>query len=511
MAVVGSILQEIIKRRTQVGPRVQKTPLEHQARALKKLLRRAKDTSFGKVYKFDQILNSKNPIEEFQKRVPIHDYNKMYEKWWFRTVNGEPDVCWPGKIDKFALSSGTSGAPSKQIPVTKSMIRKMRRASIRQMLSLGQHNLPATFYESSILGVGGTTKLKQEGDIQQGDVSGILSGNIPSWFSRFYRPEKPVLEEGDWEKKINMMVENAPNWNIGIVAGLPSWIQILFQKIIDKYELETIHDIWPDFRFLVHGGMAFGPYKNTINELLGKPVDFLETYMASEGFIAFSTGLGSDLKLLLNNGIFFEFVPFNNENFNADNEIVENPTVLSIDQVEEGVDYAILLSTCAGAWRYLIGDTIQFLSKENGELIITGRTKHFISLCGEHLSVDNMDQAIVSASQELGIKIPEYTVTGFKHQNLFAHKWFVGTNDAVDKEQLIKLIDQKLKELNDDYITERNSAIPYLFIETIPVEAFFDFLKHIKKQGGQVKFPKVLKGEMYNKWDNFLKEEKYIG
>lgn len=500
MAVKGNILQNILKGSNRVGSKKEFTPVVHQKRALKKLLRRAKDTSFGKVYRFDKILISDDPMKSFRKFVPIHDYDSMHEKWWFRTLSGEEDVCWPGKISKFALSSGTSGSPSKQIPVSRSQLRKIKRASIKQMMYLNQFEFPVEFFESSVLGVGGSSTLTNIDGRKEGDLSGIISATLPSWFSNLYKPEKEITAMTDWDAKIEEMVKHAPNWDIGIVVGIPAWIQILIEKIIERYNLNNIHDLWPNFSVLIHGGVAFGPYRGNFEKLLGKKIDYMETYLASEGFIAISSGKGTPLKLLLNNGIFFEFISFNEWNFTPDGHIVEYPEVLNISQVEEDVDYAILLSTCAGAWRYMIGDTVRFVNKETAEIVITGRTKHYLSLCGEHLSVDNMNQAIELACKKLNIIIPEYTVTGFAYENLFAHKWYIGSDDNIDKEALLKIIDESLCELNDDYKVERTSALKEVFIETIPLKTFYRFLDHIGKKGAQVKFPRVIKGELLDKW-----------
>jgi hypothetical protein len=210
------------------------------------------------------------------------------------------------------------------------------------------------------------------------------------------------------------------------------------------------------------------------------------------------------MKLALNDHIFFEFVPFNGDNFDADGNLVENPEALMIHQVEEGKDYAILLSTTAGAWRYLIGDTVRFVDKDRCEIIITGRTKHFLSLVGEHLSVDNMNKAIKLASEEMNINIPEYTVAGIPHGLFFAHQWWIACDDAVDTNLLRQKIDNCLKDLNDDYAVERNSALKEVYVNVLPVSKFMEFM-HLKgKIGGQHKFPRVMKGKMFEDWQRFI-------
>jgi hypothetical protein len=216
------------------------------------------------------------------------------------------------------------------------------------------------------------------------------------------------------------------------------------------------------------------------------------------------------MKLVLNNGIFLEFIPFTEENFNSDGDVVINPKTLMLHQVEEGIDYALLITTNAGTWRYLIGDVVRFTNKKESKIIITGRTKHYLSLCGEHLSVENMNKAVSLVSQEFNIDIREFTVAGIPYQSMFAHKWFIGTDDAVDAVLLKQKLDDKLKELNDDYRTERVAALKEVFVEVLPLSAFYDFMKSKGKIGGQSKFPRVIKKAMCEEWETFLQKNSLL-
>ncbi|MEZ7900502.1 MAG: GH3 auxin-responsive promoter family protein [Flavobacteriales bacterium] len=505
MAVKGNILQSVLKGSTRIGSRNEtKTPIQLQKRALKRLLRRAKDTKFGKAYRFNKILKSENELVTYQRFVPIHDYDSIYKSWWKDTINGEEDIAWPGKITKFALSSGTSGSASKQIPVSRSLLRKIRRISLKQIQGLSNFDFPKEFFDTFILGVGGSTSLTKVEKRKEGDLSGIINANLPSFMNVIYKPEKEITDITDWDVKIEKMVDSAPDWNIGIITGIPSWIQILLEKIIDRYKLNNIHDLWPNFGVIVHGGVAFGPYKKNFEKLLGKPIEYMETYLASEGFMAISPGGGASLKLLLNNGIFFEFIPFNDDNFNQDGDLVRYPEVVTVEKVEEDINYAIVLSTCAGSWRYLLGDTIKFLDKEKCEIVITGRTKHYLTICGEHLSVDNITKALEITCEKMEIKVPEFSVTAFAYENLFAHKWYVGSDDNFDKNEFKSILDKELCLLNDDYKTERTAALKEVFIEQLPVSTFYKFLDSIGKKGAQIKFPRVMKGEILQKWIDFL-------
>lgn len=508
MPLLGSIIKRAIDIRNKVPSFFKvKDAGMLQEKTLKKLLRRASATSFGEHYHFHDILKSKDFVQAFKKQVPVHDYNSIYKKWWYRCLNGEPYVCWPGAVKYFALSSGTSEASSKHIPVTASMLRANKRISIKQIFSLAQYDFPKEFYQKGILMIGGSTHLQYNGTYYEGDLSGITVKNIPFWFQHFYKPGRRISKERDWPTKLEEIVKNASRWDIGIICGVPAWLQILLEKIIDYYNVKTIHDIWPNLSIYVHGGVSFAPYKKSFEKLLGKPLVYIETYLASEGFIAFQTRPDTTaMQLVLDNGLFYEFVPFNSKNFDTDNNMVENPEALSINDVEEGAEYALLLSSCAGAWRYLIGDTIKFTCKKNSEIVITGRTKHFLNLCGEHLSVENMNMAVKLMADGLKVDIKEFAVAGIKHDNLFAHKWFIGLDKDVDTDVVKDLIDSHLKVLNDDYRVERIAAIRDIFIELLPTQVFYDYMRSQGKEGAQNKFPRVLKGEQLAEWEAFIKK-----
>ncbi len=482
-----------------------------QIKVLKKLLRKARFTQFGQLYKFDEILLSKHPGKKFQQLVPTYNYSKIYDEWWHKALDGVPDVCWPGVIKFFALSSGTSEASSKYIPITKELIRSNTVTSFRQLISLSKYeNVNKSAIGKGWLMLGGSTELQKGPTYYAGDLSGIQQKNIPFWFLGLglYKPGKKIAKEKEWARKLEEVVENAPDWDIGFIVGVPAWLQLCIEKIIERYQLNNIHELWPNLSFYVHGGVAMEPYKKGFEKLLGKPITYIETYLASEGFLAYQSRQGANgLQLCLSNNIFFEFVPFDDKNFDADGNMADYPEVLMIHEIDENKDYAILISTNAGAWRYAIGDTVRLVNKELNEIIITGRTKHFLSLVGEHLSVDNMNKALQMAAAELNIFIPEFTVAGVPYGNFFAHKWFVGTDDAVDEKQLATLVDNNLKQLNDDYAVERDHALKDMTVQVIPEAKFLKFMNDRGKVGGQHKFPRVLKGELYKDWEKFLTQE----
>jgi hypothetical protein len=488
----------------------QNNPRRQQIRVLKKLLRKARFTAFGQQYRFDEILLSKHPGKKFQELVPTFNYNKIHQEWWHKTLEGIPDICWPGKIRYYALSSGTSEAASKYIPVTNDLLSGNKLVMIRQLFSLRNYeNIPYSSIGKGWLTLGGSTDLQKEGPgYYAGDLSGITQKKAPFWFQPFYKPGKKIAKQKDWNKKLEEIVDKAPDWDIGFIVGVPAWIQMCMEMVIQRYKLNHIHEMWPNLAFFVHGGVSFEPYKIGFEKLLGKPITYIETYLASEGFIAYQDRqFAKGMRLVTSEHIFMEFVPFDDTNFNADGEMIDNPEALMIHEVEEGKDYALLISTSAGTWRYLIGDTVRFVDKDRCEIVITGRTKHFLSLVGEHLSVDNMNKAIQLASEKMNISIPEFTVAGVPHESFFAHHWYVACDDTVDKKQLLQLIDGALKELNDDYAVERKSALKEVFLDVLSEHQFMEFMRSKGKVGGQHKFPRVLKGKMLEDWQAFLKKE----
>ena len=488
-------------------------PQRQQLKVLKKLLKKARFTEFGQTYRFDDILLSADPGKRFQELVPVYDYDKIYDRWWKKTLEGVPDVTWPGKIKYYALSSGTSGSASKYIPVTRDMMRSNTMNYLRQFLSLlGNEDANRRAFAKGFLMLGGATDLtKGKAGWFAGDLSGILAKKRPFWFQTFYKPGGRIAAIKDWNQKLSEIVDHAKEWDIGYIVGIPSWCQMCMEMIIDHYQVKNIHEIWPNFSFFVHGGVSFEPYKKGFERLLGKPIVYVENYLASEGFLGFRAKGTSGINLILNNNIYFEFVPFDDKNFDSEGVMIEKPEAKMVHEVEKGKEYALLMSTNSGVWRYLLGDTVKFINPEKGEILITGRTKSFLSLVGEHLSVENMNRAISLVSEELNISIPEYTVVGFPYETMFAHKWYIVTNDSVDPEKLKKRIDENLRVLNDDYATERDSALKEVFLEVLSEQRFMQFMEQKGKLGDQHKFPRVMKGKMLKEWEQFLLTGTIVG
>ena len=507
----GRIVKTVLQLHRRRASRAKEMPIDTQLETLIKLLEKAAHTAFGQYYQFSEILQSDDIIKSFQERVPIHDYDRIFDTWWSRVLAEEEDVVWPGKTQYFALSSGTSDDTTKYIPVTDDMLTAMQRTSRYMFAKSTQLGLKSSFYGRKFLMLGSSTDLTKKGSLIIGDVSGINVSRVPFLLPRLYKPGKKIARTRDWEQRIEAIAESAKDWDICTVAGSPSWVQLMMERVISYHQVNNIHDIWPNFQVYVSGGVAFGPYKKRFEQLCGKPLIYLDTLYTSEGCLACQTRLDNDnmpMELVLNNSVFFEFVPFNEQHF-QDGNLLSTAKALSIDEVEEEVDYAILLSTCSGAWRYLLGDTVRFFNKELAEIKITGRTKHFLSICGEHLSVDNMNAGIEAMEALFDLTIPEFTVKAVKVDNHFEHHWYIGTDKTiVDTSFFAQKLDEKLASLNDDYATERrDNLLKFIKVHAFPEAWFVEWLKRRGKSGGQAKFPRVMRDEVYAEWLGFLKSK----
>ena len=511
MALLGNIIARSLRLRKQFTLPTA-SPATYQRHALRQLLERGQYTDFGKHYHFAEILGEEvDFITAFRNSVPAHTYNEMYEQWWHLLLEGKENITWPGKVKYFALSSGTSDSASKHIPVTADMIRSIKKVGFKQLYAMSNFKVPSKAYEKGILMLGGTTSLFEKGEYYEGDMSGISAKNMPRWVSSLlYRPGQKISKTPKWEDRIKMIVRKAPHWDVGTICGVPAWVQIVLERIIAYHKVKNIHEIWPNLSIYIHGGVSFEPYREQFKKLLGQPIHFIETYMASEGSFGFQAHPDRPgIKLVLNSGIFFEFVPFNSDNFDEDGNPKKNPSTVLIEQVDETTEYAVMISTCAGAWRYIIGDVVRFTSAKDYEIIIVGRTKQFLSLCGEHMSVDNMNKAIDNVQRKLGITVREFTVAGFAYEGMFAHRWYIGCDDNCGiAPQIRQVIDETLCEINDDYAVERTSALKEVFVEILPNKVFFDYLRSKGKEGAMNKFPRVLKGKQLEEWKAYLEEKK---
>lgn len=503
MPIIGNIIKGFIDVHDKLTD--EKNPVEAQKEVLNHLLKTAKDTAFGKHYKFNEILDAENPSVAFTQSIPYYDYKKIDEEWWQKIHEGQEDVTWPGTPDYFALSSGTTGKTSKRIPVSDEMIASIRNAGIQQVYALSNFDLPSDFFEKGILMLGSSTDLEEVDGHQEGEISGISASNIPTWFRGYYKPGQAISEMDDWDEKVQKIAEEASDWDVGGLSGIPSWMELMLQKVIDYNGVNNIHEIWPNLQVYTSGGVAFGPYEKSFNALLGKPITVIDTYLASEGFIAFQSRPDTDaMRLVTDGGIYFEFVPFDPDFIEHDGSLSKDAPCLTLSEVEPDRDYVLIISTVSGAWRYLIGDTIAFTDIERAEIKITGRTKFFLNTVGSQLSVNKLNDAVQHLEEEFSMKIPEYTICAKRIDGEFYHCWYLGTEDKKDDPKLAIAIDEYLKSANNNYKVARTKALEGVKVTTVESKVFSDWNGRNKKKGGQVKMERVMGEEKFKEWERFV-------
>ncbi len=503
-----SVIGELIKKAIDVTGFIKGDgkPVEEQEAVLKDLLERAKLTAFGKHYDFATLLEQPSVSLAFQEKVPIHDYDKMFAEWWHFLLKGHQNVTWPGGQNYFALSSGTT-SNSKYIPVTDDMLESIKKAGIKQVLSLKNFELPGDFFEKQIMMLGSCTQLIQKDDHEEGEISGISAGNIPVWFRNFYKPGEEIAGIKDWDLKLKRIVEEAPNWDIGSLSGIPSWVEMMLKAIIEHYNLKTIHDIWPNLQVYTSGGVAFEPYRQSFEKLLAHPIIYIDTYLASEGFLAMQRRPDvSSMSLNTNNGIFFEFVPFIDENIDENGCVKQEAEVFTFADAKENENYVLLISTVSGAWRYMIGDTVMITNKELAEIKITGRTKHYLNVVGSQLSVNQMNEAIEQLAKNHQIEIKEFVVGAIHREEEYIHKWLIGTDKLLDNTtEIAQDLDLLLQENNKNYKVARGKALKGVEVELFPINRFYNWSEEKKNLGGQAKIPRVLKEEDFLEMQDYLR------
>lgn len=502
MAVFGELIRKAIDVYGFVTS--EPDPVEAQREVLKNLLTKARLTAFGKKHRFSELLNSNDMIAAFQQEVPIHDYDKLYSDWWHYLLEGHQNVTWPGGQSYFALSSGTTST-SKSIPVTDDMLDSIRKSGIQQVMSLKNFDLPSDFFEKQILMLGSSVSLIEKDDHQEGEISGISAANIPAWFRTYYKPGVDIASISDWDEKVRQIAIEAPKWDIGSLSGIPSWVEMMLKEVIAYNKLNTIHDIWPNLQVYTTGGVAFEPYRKSLETLLARPLIYIDTYLTSEGYLATQKRPDTaSMALIIDNGIFFEFVPFVDENMDEEGRVKQDATVLSLEQAEENTDYVLLISTVSGTWRYMIGDTVMITDKSRSEIKITGRTKHFLNVVGEQLSVHQMNNAMQAMQKQFDMEIKEFVVSAIRKDGEYINKWYIGSNKVVDSLAMAASLDSELSNTNKNYKVARSKSLKGVEAEVIPVEHFYRWSEDFKKLGGQVKIPRVMKE------DDFLEFEQYI-
>jgi hypothetical protein len=464
-----------------------KYPHEVQREGLNKLLKSASDTEWGRMYNYKEIENNR----QFAERVPLQDYESM-KPFIDKMRKGEHQVLWNTEIKWFAKSSGTTSDKSKYIPISNESLEECHFKGGKDMLSIYCNNFPETqlFTGKSLTLAGSLRTVQGLETAYDGDLSAVIVQNLPFLAELARTPNSEITLMEGWNEKIEKLAEATINENVTSLAGVPSWMLILLRYILQKKHVKNIHEVWPNLEVYFHGGVNFSPYVNNFKSIIPKDIFYLETYNASEGFFGIQDQINSkDFLLMLDYGIYYEFIPF------VPNNTSSNKTIL-LQDVELHIDYAMVISTNGGLWRYQIGDTIQFTSLNPYRFKIVGRTKHFINAFGEELMIDNAEQALLIACEKTDATIMEYTAAPiyFDDKESGSHQWLVEFDKAPNDIQFFtELLDNALKNLNSDYEAKRYSDM--LLKPPIIVEAqrgtFFNWLKSKNKLGGQFKVPRL--------------------
>ncbi len=458
------------------------SPVETQKRVFNYLLEKAKNTEFGKDHNFKDIKN----FDDFRKQVPITDYEGLIN-YINKVVDGEKDILWPGKPLYFAKTSGTTSG-AKFIPLTKESMPNHIEAAKNALLLYINETGNNSFVDGKMIFLQGSPKMKEKNGIKIGRLSGITAHYVPSYLQRNRLPSWETNLIEDWEQKVDAIVDETVNEDMRLISGIPPWMVMYFEKLVAKSG-KKIGDLFPKFSLFINGGVAYEPYRKKFDELIGRKIDVLELYPASEGFIAFQDSQKEDgMLLLLDNGMFYEFIP-------ADEFYSENPSRLTIGEVELGVNYVLILNTNAGLWGYNIGDTIVFTSKKPYRIKVSGRIKHFISAFGEHVIGKEVEDSLKEALSGENIRINEFTVAPQVNpeSGLPYHEWFIEFENAPkDIENLAAKIDKALRSKNpyyNDLITGK--VLRELVIREVKQNGFNEYMKSIGKLGGQNKTPRL--------------------
>jgi hypothetical protein len=506
-----SILGVLVKKGIEINQKLRFEPDEphnQQEKQLRELLKTAKNTAFGKYYGFAEMLEAEDVIKAFQKEVPLFDYHQMHDEWWEKQQE-HPDITWPGKPNFFALSSGTTGKSSKRIPITEEFLQSMRQVGTSLIRSVPNFDFPEELFESEILMLSSSATLvpNTQGHLE-GEISGINVSNFPGWYDVFYRPGKEIAAISDWDERIRRIAEEAPNWNIGAIAGIPSWVLLMLKEVIKYHGVNNIHELWPNLTVYATGGVAFETYRKDFEAISGKPITIIDTYLASEGFFSYTARPNTlEMELALSHGYFYEFIPFDERGVDEFGNLLDQPEIHTIAEVQKDQDYVMIVSTCAGAWRYQIGDVVRFTSLDPHEIIITGRTKFYLNVVGSQLSEEKMDAAILEVADQLEKTINEYSVAAVKNSDGdYIHQWVVVSEKSIDETDFAERLDKALKDANKNYGVARSKALKGIKVKAIGKEVYYNFLAEGKKKGGQVKTPKVMGEEKMKNFMDFIQK-----
>ncbi|WP_162429076.1 GH3 auxin-responsive promoter family protein [Pontibacter pudoricolor] len=472
-----------------------KYPHEVQNELFQNLISTAKGTEWGKKYGYADGFS----VREFQERVPVTTYEELYP-YIERVMMGEQNLLWPSKIEWFAKSSGTTNARSKFIPVSPESLEDCHYKGGKDMLSIYVNLYPETkLFTGKGLSIGGSHRPSElNAKVSCGDVSAVIMQNLPIWAEAMRTPPLKVALMDKWEEKIEKMVELTVQENVTSMSGVPTWTYVLLKRILEFTGKNNILEVWPNLELFTHGAVAFGPYRQLFKEIIpSEKMNYLEVYNASEGFFGIQDQAGTEdeMLLMLDYGVYYEFIPM--DQFDE-----ENPKTLTLDQVELGKNYAIVISTNAGLWRYKIGDTIRFTSLSPYRIKISGRTKHFINAFGEEVIVENAEAAITKACEATGAIITNFTAAPIFMESgkRGGHEWLIEFEKQPDNlKQFTYLLDETLREVNSDYDAKRQNdiALQGPIVHPAPQGTFMNWLREKGKLGGQNKVPRLSNSREY--------------
>ncbi len=488
MAIINSFFSWIMKKRIHQIELFVKYPLDVQEELLRKLITAARQTEFGRLHDFAAVNNA----EAFRQRVPVQDYEtlKPYIK---RLMLGEQNLLWPSDVKWFAKSSGTTSDKSKFIPVTQESMEDCHFKGGKDLLSIYFNNNPeSNLFSGKFLSLGGSHQINSfSNESFYGDLSAIIMQNLPFWIQLFRTPELSIALMDEWEEKIKKMADITIREDVTNISGVPSWTLVLLKYILQITGKKYITEIWPNLELFVHGAVSFVPYREQFRHLIPKDnMHYLETYNASEGFFGIQDQTSSDeLLLMLDYGIYYEFIEENHLGFDGANAI-------SLGDVKTNKNYAMLISTNGGLWRYMIGDTVTFTSTDPYRIKITGRTAHFINAFGEEMIIENAERAIAAACHRTDAVVRDYTAAPvyFSENENGAHEWLIEFEKQPNSMgEFVYYLDQKLKELNSDYEAKRyhDKVLRLPIVRNMPSYTFYNWLKSKDKLGGQHKVPRL--------------------
>jgi hypothetical protein len=499
LQIINSFATWILKKRIHQMELFLKYPHEVQDELLFSLIKSAENTQIGRKYDFSSMKN----YTTFSERIPVSTYEEL-EPLIELTRKGEQNVFWHSNIKWFAKSSGTTNAKSKFIPVSSEALENCHYKASKDLLCLFlNNNEDSQLFTGKSLRLGGSKQLYEDNNTFFGDLSAILIDNMPIWAEFSSTPSSKISLMGDWETKLPAIINETMNENVTSLAGVPSWMMVLLQKTLETTGKSNLLELWPNAEVYFHGGVSFEPYKEQYKKLFPKDsFKYYEIYNASEGFFAIQDQNDSDeLLLMLDYGIFYEFIPM-------DTFGTLNQRVIRLNQVELHKNYALVITTNSGLWRYLIGDTIRFTSLSPYRIKVTGRTKHHINVFGEELMVENTDAAVAKTCKEFNCEIVDYTVAPIfmTNQQKGAHEWIIEFKTKPNSiENFRKALDENLQSVNSDYEAKRynNMTLNPLVLNIARENLFYDWLKQEDKLGGQHKVPRLSNERTY--LENLLK------